>query len=244
MIGAAILRQLRWEGFSNVTGDPENEPDFTDANQVDAFFERAAPGRRRLWIRDRGQSQKARSHHPQSPEWQDHETSKWLGGKRVWVPAPQMEKAASLCGGAPPHPRRSCGSGAADSVQGHQVRLPCLCDQPQNESLAGVLVLFSQSQNRKTYSQRIIEVYHQAVSAGAVGGKLTGTGGSSFLLLFVPPDRRERVRVKLEALIRVPFRFEFSGSQILFFDSEEDFAAQDAARAERPVRAFVELEGN
>jgi len=64
------------------------------------------------------------------------------------------------------------------------------------------------------------------------------------LLLFVPPDRRERVRVKLEALIRVPFRFEFSGSQILFFDSEEDFAAQDAARAERPVRAFVELEGN
>ncbi len=64
-----------------------------------------------------------------------------------------------------------------------------------------------------------------------------GAGGSSFLLLFVPPDRRERVRVKLKALIRLPFRFEFSGSQIIFFDPEEDFV-------EYPVRAFVELEGN
>ena len=43
MIGAAILRELRREGFSNITSDPENEPDFTDANQVDVFFERAAP---------------------------------------------------------------------------------------------------------------------------------------------------------------------------------------------------------
>ena len=57
------------------------------------------------------------------------------------------------------------------------------------------------------------------------------------MLLFVPPDRRERVRVKLKALIRLPFRFEFSGSQIIFFDPEEDFV-------EYPVRAFVELEGN
>lgn len=40
--GAAILRELRREGFSNITGDLENEPDFTGANRVDAFFERAA----------------------------------------------------------------------------------------------------------------------------------------------------------------------------------------------------------
>ena len=32
------------------------------------------------------------------------------------------------------------------------------------------------------------EIYNQALSAGAIGGKLTGAGGGGFLLLFAPPQ--------------------------------------------------------
>lgn len=43
MIGAALLRGLRQEGFLNIVGGPENEPDLNDANRVDVFFDRTAP---------------------------------------------------------------------------------------------------------------------------------------------------------------------------------------------------------
>jgi D-glycero-alpha-D-manno-heptose-7-phosphate kinase len=69
------------------------------------------------------------------------------------------------------------------------------------------------------------DLYDAAVSAGAIGGKLTGAGGGGFLLLFVRPGDHARVRERLSKLTHVPFRFEFSGSQIIFFDPEEDFAA-------------------
>lgn len=84
-------------------------------------------------------------------------------------------------------------------------------------------------------------LYEQALSAGATGGKLTGAGGGGFLLLFVPLSRQGVVREKLNKLIYVPFNFEFSGSQIIFFDMEEDYSAEEKARASQQVQAFQEL---
>jgi hypothetical protein len=40
----------------------------------------------------------------------------------------------------------------------------------------------------------------------------------------------------------VPFRFESLGSQIIFYDREEDFSAVEAAREGRPIRDFRELD--
>lgn len=85
------------------------------------------------------------------------------------------------------------------------------------------------------------EIYDQAISAGAIGGKLTGAGGGGFLLLFVPPSRQKRVRKKLNKLIYVPFKFEFSGSQIIFFDRQEDYSTLEKERDSQPIRAFEEL---
>jgi D-glycero-alpha-D-manno-heptose-7-phosphate kinase len=84
-------------------------------------------------------------------------------------------------------------------------------------------------------------LYETARSAGAIGGKLTGAGGGGFLLLFVPPEHHERVRTSLNSLIHVPFRFEFSGSQILFADPQQDYAREEVARALQPVLKFREL---
>lgn len=85
------------------------------------------------------------------------------------------------------------------------------------------------------------DIYEQAQSAGAIGGKLTGAGGGGFLLLFVPPSKQKRVRELLSNLIYVPFKFEFSGSQIIFFDEEEDYSAVEEARSKQSVDPFREL---
>jgi len=97
------------------------------------------------------------------------------------------------------------------------------------------------SLSSRTSNSHVDEIYKQAQSAGAIGGKLTGAGGGGFMLLFVPPSRQKRVREKLTKLIHVPFRFESSGSQVIFYDPEEDYSAEEVARAGQPLRAFKEL---
>jgi hypothetical protein len=68
---------------------------------------------------------------------------------------------------------------------------------------------------------------------GALGGKLLGAGGGGFILLFVPPSSQERVRECLKKLIYVPFRFEFSGSRVIYFDPREEYYTEELVRASR-----------
>lgn len=84
-------------------------------------------------------------------------------------------------------------------------------------------------------------LYNKAIGAGAIGGKLTGAGGGGFLLLFVPPSRQKKVKEKLDKLIYVPFSFEFSGSQIIFFDPQEDYTVLEKERCKKRIQIFREL---
>ena len=61
------------------------------------------------------------------------------------------------------------------------------------------------------------------------------------MLLFVKPEDQPRVLEKLNKLIHVPFKFEYSGSQTIFFDPEEDYSAAERARANQPIPTFEEL---
>ncbi len=70
----------------------------------------------------------------------------------------------------------------------------------------------------------IDDIYLSARSKGAIGGKIIGAGGGGFLLLFVPPSRQARVRREFNKLLYVPFKFEHEGSQIIFYDQEEDYS--------------------
>jgi D-glycero-alpha-D-manno-heptose-7-phosphate kinase len=65
--------------------------------------------------------------------------------------------------------------------------------------------------------------YQAALDAGAWGGKLVGAGGGGYLLLFAPPEKHRSVRERLGTLLEIPFEFEFSGSQIIFFDEREEY---------------------
>lgn len=76
----------------------------------------------------------------------------------------------------------------------------------------------------------IEEIYDAAMSAGALGGKLLGAGGGGFMLVFVPPTDQPRVRERLRKLVHVPFRFEHAGSQVIFFEPQEDFSAHERGR--------------
>jgi D-glycero-alpha-D-manno-heptose-7-phosphate kinase len=39
----------------------------------------------------------------------------------------------------------------------------------------------------------------------------------------------------------VPFKFDFAGSQIIFFDSEEDYADIEKERSKQSIQTFQEL---
>jgi D-glycero-alpha-D-manno-heptose-7-phosphate kinase len=115
-----------------------------------------------------------------------------------------------------------------------------------NRDLTGFGELLNESwQVKRSLSARVSnpaveQMYERAISSGAIGGKLLGAGGGGFLLLFVPPEHQKRVREELGNLLHVPFRFEFSGSQIIFFDPEEDYSVVERERIARPIAAFRE----
>ncbi len=66
----------------------------------------------------------------------------------------------------------------------------------------------------------IDDIYQKGRSAGAIGGKLLGAGGGGFMLFFVQPEQQEAVRRALDNLLYVPFRFEHSGSQIVYYSHD------------------------
>jgi D-glycero-alpha-D-manno-heptose-7-phosphate kinase len=94
----------------------------------------------------------------------------------------------------------------------------------------------------KVSNTHVDDMYESAISAGALGGKILGAGGGGFMVLFVPPEHQRQVREKLRNFIHVPFRFELSGSQIIFYDPEQDFSVLDHERSILPMREFQELE--
>ena len=104
--------------------------------------------------------------------------------------------------------------------------------------------LAKRSLSKEVSTPEIDEIYQSALGAGALGGKLLGAGGGGFLLLFASPDRHESLKQKLATLIHVPFRFEFAGSQIIFYDPETEYADEERARANGPPRVFRERGGS
>ena len=98
------------------------------------------------------------------------------------------------------------------------------------------------SLSSKVSNSFVEELYQSALTAGAIGGKLTGAGGGGFMLLFVPPHKQANVRKRLNKLIHVPFKFEFCGSQIIYYDREIDYSREENNRTKLPLAAFQELD--
>lgn len=73
-------------------------------------------------------------------------------------------------------------------------------------------------------NNQIDEIYSQARQAGALGGKLLGAGSGGFMIFYVPPEKQKTVKEALKKLLHVPFKFENSGTTIIYSGtSENDF---------------------
>ena len=72
----------------------------------------------------------------------------------------------------------------------------------------------------KITTPHIDDMYNAALGAGALGGKLLGAGGGGFVLLFVEPQNKPKVRERLKNFLEVPFKFESLGSQIIFYQPD------------------------
>ena len=66
-------------------------------------------------------------------------------------------------------------------------------------------------------NSKIDEMYDEGIRSGALGGKLLGAGGGGFILFLVPPEKQEQIKVNLSSILHVPFNFDFSGSQIVYY---------------------------
>ena len=61
------------------------------------------------------------------------------------------------------------------------------------------------------------EIYSTGMQAGAYGAKLLGAGGGGFMLFVAPPQTHQRIRRALGEKMFVPFRFEGTGSTVVYY---------------------------
>jgi D-glycero-alpha-D-manno-heptose-7-phosphate kinase len=76
---------------------------------------------------------------------------------------------------------------------------------------------YKKSLSSKVSNAGIDAIYSDALSEGAIGGKILGAGGGGFILFFAPPEKHEQIIRKLEHLTYVPFKFEYDGSSVVLF---------------------------
>ena len=62
----------------------------------------------------------------------------------------------------------------------------------------------------------IDEIYSEAKSVGALGGKLLGAGGGGFMLFYIKKEYQDKLRGKLKKLLEIPFKFDEDGSKIIY----------------------------
>lgn len=81
------------------------------------------------------------------------------------------------------------------------------------------------SLTQKISTSSIDQIYQAGLDAGALGGKLLGAGGGGFMLFYVSPEHRHRLRERLSRLLCVPFEFSTRGSEVVVYEPEEVYEA-------------------
>ncbi len=70
--------------------------------------------------------------------------------------------------------------------------------------------------------ERIDSLYQRGIDNGAIGGKLLGAGGGGFMLFFVKPEDRRRLKEAIHDFLCVPFKFDTSGSTVIYYKPEDE----------------------
>ena len=70
--------------------------------------------------------------------------------------------------------------------------------------------------SNKVSSKLIDELYFNAKSKGAIGGKILGAGGGGFILIFAKPEYHQAIKDHLKPVVFTDFNYENTGSQVVF----------------------------
>lgn len=76
--------------------------------------------------------------------------------------------------------------------------------------------LLKQSISAGISNETINTLYNKGLEAGALGGKLLGAGGSGFILFYCPKEKQEAFRKEMSSFQELPFKFDNSGSKIIY----------------------------
>jgi D-glycero-alpha-D-manno-heptose-7-phosphate kinase len=76
--------------------------------------------------------------------------------------------------------------------------------------------MYKQQLASKISNPVINSYYEKARDAGAIGGKILGSGGGGFFLFYCEEEKQDSVRRALHDLKETPFAFEASGSRIIY----------------------------
>ena len=76
--------------------------------------------------------------------------------------------------------------------------------------------IYKQKLASKITNSVINDYYEKARKVGAAGGKILGSGGGGFLLLYCEEKNQDKVRQALSNLKETPFNFEPQGSRIIY----------------------------
>ena len=74
----------------------------------------------------------------------------------------------------------------------------------------------------KVSNSDIDQMYELGLKNGAIGGKLLGAGGGGFMLFFVRPENKKAFMKAMGNHVFVPFKFDNSGSQVIYYMPEND----------------------
>ena len=76
-------------------------------------------------------------------------------------------------------------------------------------------VLKTQEQELKEIKKQINNQLKDAISKGALGGKLLGAGGGGFFVFYVPVSKQKKFIQHFKNLVHIPFNFTNAGSKII-----------------------------
>ncbi len=71
--------------------------------------------------------------------------------------------------------------------------------------------------SEKVSNYQIDQIFSEAYSKGAYGGKILGAGGGGFILFLVPKNKQQRFLKSFHKFLQVPFRIDNTGSQIIYY---------------------------
>ena len=74
---------------------------------------------------------------------------------------------------------------------------------------------YKQSRSKQMTNKKITQCYKDALTNGAIGGKIVGAGGGGFLMFYVNNKEKLRKKMKEHGLEEVRFDFDFRGAHIV-----------------------------